>query len=90
MITAAAVFVLLLVVLIFQAVGGSIASRRKSENVTADSGLRITVEDEPENWCSSYPVQLKLSVTDATLQSVQEMCIRDSRLASRFPGMGIR
>ena len=71
MITAAAVFVLLLVVLIFQAVGGSIASRRKSENVTADSGLRITVEDEPENWCSSYPVQLKLSVTDATLQSVQ-------------------
>ena len=71
MITAAAVFVLLLVVLIFQAVGGSIASRRKSENVTADSGLRITVEDEPGNWCSSYPVQLKLSVTDATLQSVQ-------------------
>ena len=71
MITAAAVFVLLLVVFIFQAVGGSIASRRKSENVTADSGLRITVEDEPENWCSSYPVQLKLSVTDATLQSVQ-------------------
>ena len=71
MITAAAVFVLLLVVLIFQAVGGSIASRRKSENVTADSGLRITVEDEPENWCSSYPVQLKLSVTDETLQSVQ-------------------
>ena len=71
MIVAAAVFVLLLVVFIFQAVGGSIASRRKSENVTADSGLRITVEDEPENWCSSYPVQLKLSVTDATLQSVQ-------------------
>ena len=71
MITAAAVFVLLLVVLIFQAVSGSIASRRKSENVTADSGLRITVEDEPENWCSSYPVQLKLSVTDATMQSVQ-------------------
>ena len=71
MIIAAAVFVLLLVVLIFQAVGGSIASRRKRENVTADSGLRITVEDEPENWCSSYPVQLKLSVTDATLQSVQ-------------------
>ena len=71
MITAAAVFVLLLVILIFQAVGGSIASRRKSENVTADSGLRITVEDEPGNWCSSYPVQLKLSVTDATLQSVQ-------------------
>ena len=71
MITAAAVFVLLLVVLIFQAVGGSIASRRKSENVTVDSGLRITVEDEPENWCSFYPVQLKLSVTDATLQSVQ-------------------
>ena len=71
MITAAAVFVLLLVVLIFQAVGGIIASRCKSENVTADSGLRITVEDEPENWCSSYPVQLKLSVTDATLQSVQ-------------------
>ena len=71
MIIAAAVFVLLLVVLIFQAASGSIASRRKSENVTADSGLRITVEDEPENWCSSYPVQLKLSVTDATLQSVQ-------------------
>lgn len=71
MIIAAAVFVLLLVVFIFQAVGGSITSRRKSENVTADSGLRITVEDEPENWCSSYPVQLKLSVTDATLQSVQ-------------------
>ena len=71
MITAAAVFVLLLVVLIFRAVSGSIASRRKSENVTADSGLCITVEDEPENWCSSYPVQLKLSVTDATLQSVQ-------------------
>ena len=71
MIIAAAVFVLLLVVLIFQAASGSIASRRKSENVTADSGLRITVEDEPENWCSSYPVQLKLSVTDATMQSVQ-------------------
>lgn len=71
MIGAAALFVILLVVLIFRTVSGSIASRRKSENVTADSGLHITVEDEPENWCSSYPVQMKLSVTDATLQSVQ-------------------
>lgn len=71
MIGAAAVFVILLVVLIFQAVSGSLANRRKSENVTADSGLHITVEDEPENWSSTYQVQLKISVTDATLQSVQ-------------------
>ena len=41
------------------------------QHVTADAGLPITVEDEPENWCSSYPVKLKLSVTDATVQSVQ-------------------
>lgn len=71
MIGAAAVFVILLIVLIVQAVSGSIATKRKSENVTADAGLHITVEDEPENWSSSYPVQLKISVTDAVLQSVQ-------------------
>ena len=44
--------------------------RQKMEHVTADPGLTVTVEDEPEAWCSSYPVRLGVSAGRNDLSSV--------------------
>ena len=44
-------------------------SKDKSINVTADEGLYVTVEKEPENWCSNGSVELGIRAS-ATIQSV--------------------
>lgn len=67
-----AVLAFVILVLIFHAVTGFFADKKKSRNVTADEGLSVAVEAEPESWCSSYPVQLKFrakggSITEVTV-----------------------
>ena len=70
MIGAGAVLLLLIVVLIVNAVGASVETKRKSQNVTADEGLTVTVEKEPEDWCSSYPVELGFRASGAAVSRV--------------------
>ncbi len=71
MIGIAAVFAVLVIILGSRLIAGSISDKKKSENVTADEGLKVTVEDEPESWTNSYPVQLKFSVSGETIQTIR-------------------
>lgn len=55
--------VLLAVLVIFMIVRSVTLSqiqKRKMEHVTADEGLIVLVEKEPEQWCRSYPVELTI------------------------------
>lgn len=70
MIGAVILLVVLIAAMLVQMVSGSISTKRKSEHVTADEGLRVTVEDEPENWSSSYPVQLRFSVRNEQIVQI--------------------
>ncbi|MCD8347071.1 MAG: CapA family protein [Lachnospiraceae bacterium] len=63
---AAAVLVLILYVL-----GHTMSLHKKQENVTADAGLAITVESQPEAWCSSGELKLKVKVKSGTISSIE-------------------
>ena len=54
MIAAGMLLVILIAALIISAISGS----RKTQNVVADEGLRVTVEKEPSKWCTSGEVVL--------------------------------
>lgn len=54
------VLAVLIIALITNAVSDSIERKKKMEHVTADKGLSVMVEEEPEKWCSSYPVVLQI------------------------------
>lgn len=70
MIGAGFVLAVLCIVLIVNAVQGSFEQKRKMEHVTAEEGLSVTVEDEPDQWCSSYPVKLRVRVKGETVSAV--------------------
>lgn len=70
MIAIGLVLAVLIVVMVSNAIKDSAETKRKSENVTADAGLTITVEKEPEQWCQSYPVSLKVRVKGETVSKV--------------------
>lgn len=70
MLIAGAILVLLLIILGINMVRNSLDVKRKSANVTADEGLVVTVEDEPDEWCSSYPVKLKVRTGNTIAMSV--------------------
>lgn len=61
MIGAVAALFILIIAIIVNSVLSFMDRRRKMEHVTADRGLTVTVEDEPEKWCASYPVRLGIS-----------------------------
>ena len=65
MLGAGAVLIIFLVFVIYSA----IFSEDKSVNVTADDGLYVTVEEEPENWCSESKVVLGIRA-GAAIQSI--------------------
>jgi len=67
---AAAVAIVVLVVLLF-ALTHTMSLHRKQENVTADAGLIITVESQPEEWCSFGELKLKVKVKSGTIASVE-------------------
>lgn len=54
------VFVIIIVMLISNAIRISGENKKKREHVTADSGLTVLVEQEPEQWCRSGFVTLKV------------------------------
>ncbi|MDD2958655.1 MAG: CapA family protein [Lachnospiraceae bacterium] len=58
-----------LLILIILLICSSLFQENKSVNVTADDGLRVTVEQEPESWCSLGSVELRL-YTGKAIQSV--------------------
>lgn len=60
----------IVVILIVNAVRASLEERRKQEHVTADPGFVVTVEREPEAWCSSALVELGLRAKQAEITRV--------------------
>lgn len=65
---------LLLAIFVLAAVSNGISAlleqRQKKEHVTADQGLTVTVEKEPEEWCALYPVELKFKASDGAVKQV--------------------
>lgn len=62
-------FGVILVIFLIFAVYSAIFSEDKSIHVTADEGLYVTVEEEPEIWCSSGTVVLGIR-TGSVIQSI--------------------
>ena len=60
---------LLLVILIAALIASAISGSRKTQNVTADEGLRVTVEKEPSKWCTGGEVVLGVR-TKSDIQSI--------------------
>ena len=58
------------VILIGRLAGNALERSRKSQNVTADSGLTVTVEEQPEEWCSSAQITLGVSAGDTPVTQV--------------------
>ena len=65
------ILAVLIVILIGKTIAGMIADSKKSENVTADKGLRILVEEEPASWSNTYPVKLKFKVSGAAITEIR-------------------
>ena len=51
--------VILLAVIVVNIVQHSIDQKKKRENVAADKGLIVTVENDPQEWCSSHMLELR-------------------------------
>lgn len=80
MLGAVAVFVILILAMTVNLVGSMLGQRQKSKNVTADAGLSVTIEDEPDSWCNSYPVKLKIKAKNEEIISVSvngSVCLLD-------------
>lgn len=65
------ILAVLIVVLVGKAITGMIADSKKSENVMADKGLRVLVENEPASWSNTYPVKLKFKVSGAAITEIR-------------------
>lgn len=65
------ILAVLIVILIGKTIAGMIADSKKSENVMADKGLRVLVEEEPASWSNTYPVKLKFKVSGAAITEIR-------------------
>ena len=65
------ILAILIVVLVGKTITGMIEGSNKSENVTADKGLKVLVEEEPTSWSNTYPVQLKFKVSGASITEIR-------------------
>ena len=65
-----ALLAVIFVILIGRLAGNALERSRKSQNVTADSGLTVTVEEQPEEWCSSAQITLGVSAGDTPVTQV--------------------
>ncbi|MDO4324350.1 MAG: CapA family protein, partial [Lachnospiraceae bacterium] len=70
MIGAGIVLVILIIVLVVNSIGASMEEKKKAEHVTADEGLTVTVEKEPEQWCSTYPVELRFRTRGSAVSRI--------------------
>lgn len=62
--------VVVMIALLVNALRLSGEKKRKMEHVTADEGLTVLVEKEPDQWCSAYPVALSLRAKETSIRSV--------------------
>lgn len=65
------ILAVLIVILIGKTIAGMIADSKRSENVTADKGLWVLVEEEPASWSNTYPVKLKFKVSGAAITEIR-------------------
>lgn len=65
-----ALLAILVVAVLVHGISVSRAEKRKMEHVAADEGLTVLVEDQPQQWCSSYPVQLIVRTKNETIAKV--------------------
>lgn len=65
------ILAVLIVILIGKTIAGMIADSKRGENVTADKGLRVLVEEEPASWSNTYPVKLKFKVSGAAITEIR-------------------
>ena len=70
MIAAGVVLAVMIILMLVNSLRASLEDKKKSEHVTADAGFTVTVEKEPEQWCSSYMVSLRFRVKGGTVTSV--------------------
>lgn len=70
MIVTGLVLAVLVIAFVFKGIGSVMDQKRKSENVTADQGLTVTVEKEPQEWCCTYPLELKFKVSGENIKQV--------------------
>ncbi len=66
-----AVLLVLIGVLIGQSIHTSVQTQQKQLYVTADPGLSVTVENQPEEWCSSTELELHFSVKNNPVSEVE-------------------
>lgn len=67
MIGLGAFLVIVIAAMITRSVTVSQKQKRKMEHVTADEGLIVMVEAEPDHWCRSYPVELTIRGRNETI-----------------------
>ena len=70
MILIGVVLAVLVIAFAGKGINSMVSQRQKSENVTADQGLTVTVEKEPQEWSVSYPVELKFKASGGTVKQV--------------------
>ncbi|MCD7883254.1 MAG: CapA family protein [Lachnospiraceae bacterium] len=64
------ILIVVLVVVALSLTNHILTIQKKKKYVTADQGLNLLVENQPEEWCSSCELQLKISVKSGTISSV--------------------
>lgn len=70
MLLAGVILACMVIAFVWNGIGSFLEQRQKSEHVTADRGLTVTVESEPEEWCSSYPIALKFKASGGSVKQV--------------------
>ncbi|MCC8067146.1 MAG: CapA family protein, partial [Clostridiales bacterium] len=68
---AAGAILILIMILIACAAGSMMRQQKKKKYVTADTGLTVLVENQPEEWCSSCELELKFSAKGEEISSVE-------------------
>ncbi|MCD8013746.1 MAG: CapA family protein, partial [Lachnospiraceae bacterium] len=64
------VIVILLLSLGISAIRHTMVLREKQKYVTADAGLTVLVENQPESWCNTWELELKFSVKRGTISTI--------------------
>lgn len=70
MLLAGVILACMVIAFVWNGIGSFLEQRQKSEHVTADRGLTVTVESEPEEWCRSYPIALKFKASGGNVKQV--------------------
>ncbi|MCD7745116.1 MAG: CapA family protein [Lachnospiraceae bacterium] len=64
------VIVILLASLGISAIRHTVQQREKQRYVTADAGLTVLVENQPEAWCNTWELELRFSVKHGSIATI--------------------